>query len=69
MIDSEIRKVTFNIRETDRKNKSKNGVPSVAYHSLLNSVYGIHRKNMYLLNRDQNIKEVFSSVCGVFLHD
>ena len=27
IIDSEIRKVKFNIRETNRKNKSKNGVP------------------------------------------
>ena len=62
LIDSEIRKVKFNIRETNRKNKSKNGVPFiVTYHPLLNSLYGIIRKNLYLLNMDQKVKEVFSS--------
>ena len=62
LIDSEIRKVKFNIRETNRKNKSKNGVPFiVTYHPLLNSLYGIIRKNLYLLNMDQRVKEVFSS--------
>ena len=39
LIDSEIRKVKFNIRETNRKNKSKNGAPFiVTYHPLLNSL-------------------------------
>ena len=58
--DSEIRKV--DIRGTNRKNKSKNGVPfTVTYHPLLNSLYGIIRKNLYLLNIDQRVKEVFSS--------
>ena len=61
LIDSEIRKVKFNIRETNRKNKSKNGVPFVVtYHPLLNSLYGIIRKNLCLLNIDQKVKEVFS---------
>ena len=30
LIDSEIRKAKFNTRETNRKNKSKNGVPVVS---------------------------------------
>ena len=61
-IDSEITKVKFNIREISRKNESKNGVPFIiTYHPLLNSVYGIIRKNLYLLNMDQKVKEVFSS--------
>ena len=39
LIDSEMRKVKFNIKETNKKNKSKNGVPSVViYHPLLNYV-------------------------------
>ena len=62
LIDSEIRKVKFNIRGTNRKNKSKNGVPFVVtYDSLLNSLYGIITKNLYFLNMDQKVKEVFSS--------
>ena len=62
LIDSEIRKVKFNIRETNRKNKSNNGVPFVVtYHPLLNSLYGVIRKNLYLLNIDQKVKELFSS--------
>ena len=62
MIDSEIRKVKFNIKETNSKNKSQNGVPFVVtYHPLLNSLYGIIRKNLYLFNMDQKVKEVFSS--------
>ena len=61
LIDSEIRKVKFNIRETNRKNKIKNGVPFVVtYHLLLNSLYSIIRKNIYLLDMDQKVKEVFS---------
>ena len=53
LIDSEMRKVKFNIRETDKKNKSQNGVPFVVtYHPLLNSFYSIIRKNLYLLNVD-----------------
>ena len=51
LIDSEIRKVKFNNRETSRTNKSKNGVPFiVTYHPLLNSLYGIITKNLYHLN-------------------
>ena len=62
MIDSEIRKVKFNIKETNSKNKSQNGAPFVVtYHPLLNSLYGIIRKNLYLFNMDQKVKEVFSS--------
>ena len=62
LIDSEIRKVKFNIKETNSKNKSQNGVPFVVtYHPLLNSLYGIIRKNLYLLNMDQKVKEVFNS--------
>ena len=62
MIDSDITKVNFNIRETNRKKESKNGVPFiVTYHPLLNSLYGIIRKKFYLLNMDQRVKEVFSS--------
>ena len=39
LIGSEIRKVQFNIRETNSKNKSKNGVPFiVTYHPLFNSL-------------------------------
>ena len=69
LIDSEIRKVKFHIRETNRKNKSKNGVPFiVTFHPLLNSLYGIIRKNLYLLNMDQRVKEVFSSQPMVPLH-
>ena len=62
LIDSEIWKVKFNIKESNRKNKSQNGVPFVgSYHPLLNSLYGIIRKNLYFLNMDQKVKEVFSS--------
>ena len=62
LIDSEITKVKFNIREINRKNESKNGVPFIiTYHPLLNFVYGIIRKNLYLLNMDQKVKAVFSS--------
>ena len=47
LIDSEIKKVKFNIRETNRKNKSKNGVPFVVtYHPLLNSLYSTIRKSL-----------------------
>ena len=67
LIDSEITKVKFNIRETNRKNKGKNGVPFlVTYHPLLNSLYGIIRKNLHLLNMDQRVKQVFSSQRIVF---
>ena len=62
LLDSEIRKVKFNITETNRKNKSQNRVPFlVTYHPILNSLYSIIRKNLCLLNMDQRIKEVFSS--------
>ena len=57
LIDSEIRKVKFNIKETNKKNKSQNGVPFVVtYHPLLNSFYSIIRKNLYLLNMNQILK-------------
>ena len=53
LIDSEIRKVKLNMKETNKKNKSQNGVPFVVtYHPLLNSFYSIIRKNLYLLNVD-----------------
>ena len=43
-------------------NKSKNGVSFiVTYHPYLNSVYCIIRENLYLLNMDQRVKELFSS--------
>ena len=59
--DTEIRKVKFNIRETNRNNKSKTAVPFVVkYHPLLNSLNGIIRKNLY--------KEVFSSQPMVSFH-
>ena len=62
LIDSEIRKSKFNIKETNRKNKSQNEVPFiVAYHPLLNYHYNIIRKHLYLLNMDQKVKDVFIS--------
>ena len=62
LTDSEIRKVKLNIKETNSKNQNQNGVSFVVtYHPLLNSIYGIIRKNLYLLNMDQKVKEVFSS--------
>ena len=62
LIDSEIRKVKFSIKETNEKNKNQNGVPFVVkYHLLLNSLYSIIRKNLYILNMDQKVKELFSS--------
>ena len=39
LIDSEIRKVKFNIKESNSKNKSQNGVPVVVTYHLLNSLY------------------------------
>ena len=33
----------------------------MTYHSLLNSLYGIIRKNLYLFNINQKVKEAFSS--------
>ena len=61
-IDFEIRKVKFNIKQTNKKNKSQNRVPFVVtHHPLLNSLYIIFRKNVYLLNADEKVKEVFSS--------
>ena len=61
-IDFEIRKVKFNIKQTNKKNKSQNRVPFVVtHHPLLNSLYIIFRKNVYLLNIDEKVKEVFSS--------
>ena len=58
LIDSEITKVKFNIRETNRMNKRKNGVSFivVTYHPLLNYLYNIIGKSQYLLNMDQKIK-------------
>ena len=62
LIQSEMRKVKFKIRETNRKNKSKNGVPFVVkYHPLLNSLHDIIRKNIYLLDINKKVKEVVSS--------
>ena len=62
LIDSDIGKVKFNIKETNKKNKSQNGVPLVVtYHPLLNSFYCIIRRNLCPLNVDQKVKDVFSS--------
>ena len=48
LMDSEKKKFKFNIKETNRKNKSQNGVTFVVTcHSLLNSLCGIIRKNLY----------------------
>ena len=59
LIDSEIRKVKFNIKKNNRKNKSKNGVPFiVTYHPLLNSFYGIIRQNLYILNMDEKVIQI-----------
>ena len=50
LIDSDIRKVKFNIREANRKNKSKNGVPFVVtYHPLTNSLCDIIWRNIFLI--------------------
>ena len=62
LIDSEIRKVKFNIKKINRKNKNQNGVPFVVKNHLLsNFLYSIIRKNLYLPNMDQKVKEIFSS--------
>ena len=63
LIDLEIRKVKFNIRETNRKNENKNGALFVViYHPFLNSLCCcIIKKNLYLFNVDQKLKELFSS--------
>ena len=67
LIYSEIRKIKFNIKETNKMSKSQNGVPFVlTYHPLLNSLYSSIRKNLYLLNIDQKVKEVFGSKPIVF---
>ena len=64
-IDSEIRRVKCSIKETNKKNKSQNGVPFVVtYHPLLNSLYGIIRKNLYLFNMDQMVIQFITH--GVF---
>ena len=71
LIDSEITKVKFNIKETNRMNKRKNGVSFivVTYHPLLNYLYSIIGKSQYLLNMDQKIKEVFNSQPMVFFRN
>lgn len=57
LMDYEIRKLKFTIKETNRKSKSKNGAPFVVtYHALLNSTDGIIKKNLYL-NMDQRLKK------------
>ena len=62
LIGSETRKVKFNIRETNRKDKSKNAEPFlVTNHLFFNFLYGIIRKNLYPHNMNQKVKEVFSS--------
>ena len=49
------------MKETNRKNESKNREHSVVtHHPLLHSLHGI-RKNISFLNMDQKIKVVFSS--------
>ena len=42
MIDSEIRKAKFNTKETNRKNKSKNGVPVVSLLYIYQKVKEVH---------------------------
>ena len=71
LIDSEITKVKFNIKETNRMNKRKNGVSFivVTYHPLLNYLYSIIGKSQYLLNMGQKIKEVFNSQPMVFFRN
>ena len=50
LINSDIRKVKFNIREASSKDKNKNGVPFVVtYHPLINSLCDIIRKNILLI--------------------
>ena len=67
LIDSEIRKIKFNIKETNKMSKSQNGVPFVlTYHPLLDSLYSSIRENLCLLNIDQKVKEVFGSKPIVF---
>ena len=62
-----MRKVKFNIRETEKKNKSKNVLPFVmAYHQLLNSCNGVTRKNIYLLNMVPKYQEISSLQPMVF---
>ena len=63
LIDSRIREVRFNIKETNRKNEVK-----MECHPLLNSLYGIIRKNLSYFNMDQKVKEVFSFQTVVFVH-
>ena len=62
LTDSKIMTVKFNMKKTNRRTKRQNGVPFVVtYHPLLNSLYSIIRKNIYLLNMYQKVKEAFSS--------
>ena len=63
LIDSGIREVRFNIKETNRKNKVK-----MEYYPLLSSLYGIIRKNLYYFNMDQKVKEVYSFQPMVSFH-
>ena len=48
LIDSEIRKAKFNTRQTNRKNKSKNGVPVVSLLYIDQKVKEVH-ENFYSL--------------------
>lgn len=60
LIHFEVWKNKFNIGEPNKKNKSKNRVLSVVGHyPLLNSLDSIFRKNSYLVNIDQKIKDIF----------
>ena len=60
LIHFEVWKNKFNIREPNKKNKSKNRLFSVVRHyPLLNSLDSIFRKNSYLVNIDQKIKDIF----------
>ena len=50
LINSDIRKVKFNIREASSKDKNKNGVPFVVtYHPLINSLCDIIWRNIFLI--------------------
>ena len=42
VIDSEIRKAKFNTKETNRNNKSKNGVPVVSFLYIAQKVKEVH---------------------------
>ena len=58
LIDSEMRITKSNIRESYKKDKSKNGVPSVLVHHPINVII---RKNIYPFYIDQKMVLLFSA--------